>query len=128
MRTATRSFGLVLALALASLVAQAEGLRILSWNISNNAFEEEAEEFQSLLRWADPDIVLLDEVHPSVPLDKLHVALATLRPGEDETWHVSYGPSGGRQRDIIASRAPLEALPEFSSKVPYPEDERRYDS
>jgi len=70
--------------------------------------------------------VLLDEVHPSVPLDKFHVALATLRPGEDETWYVSYGPSGGRQRDIIASRAPQEAVPEFSSKVPYPEDERQY--
>jgi len=116
----------VLALALSSTLALAEGLRILSWNISNNAFEEEAEEFQSLLRWADPDIVLLDEVHPSVPLDKFHVALATLRPGEDETWYVSYGPSGGRQRDIIASRAPQEAVPEFSSKVPYPEDERQY--
>jgi len=49
----------VLALALSSTLALAEGLRILSWNISNNAFEEEAEEFQSLLRWADPDIVLL---------------------------------------------------------------------
>jgi endonuclease/exonuclease/phosphatase family metal-dependent hydrolase len=126
MRTATRSFGLVLVLALASLVAQAEDLRILSWNISNNAFEEEAEEFQSLLRWADPDIVLLDEVHPSVPLDKLHVALATLRPGEDETWYVSYGSSGGRQRDIIASRAPQEAVPEFSGMIPYSEEDRRY--
>ena len=116
----------VLALALASPMALAEGVRILSWNISYNAFEEEAEEFQSLLQWADPDIVLLDEVYPSVPLEGLHTALATLRPGEDETWRVNYGISGGRQRDIIASRAPLEALPEFSSMVPYPEDERQY--
>lgn len=125
MRTATRSFGLVLALALSSHVASADGVRILSWNISYNAFHEEAEEFQSLLQWANPDIVLLDEVYPAVPLDKFHVALANLRPGEDETWHVNFGASGGRQRDIIASRAPLEALPEFSSKVPYPEDERQ---
>jgi endonuclease/exonuclease/phosphatase family metal-dependent hydrolase len=126
MRTATRSFVLALALALASPLALAEGFRILSWNISYNAFEEEAEEFQSLLQWADPDIVLLDEVYPSVPLEGLHTALATLRPGEDETWRLNYGISGGRQRDIIASRAPLEALPEFSSMVPYPEDERQY--
>ena len=49
----------VLVLALASPMALAEGLRILSWNISYSAFEEEAEEFQSLLQWADPDIVLL---------------------------------------------------------------------
>ena len=126
MNTATRSFVLALALALTSPMALAEGLRILSWNISSSAFEEEAEEFQSLLRWADPDIVLLDEVHPSVPLDKLHIALTTLRPGADEAWHVNYGLSGGRQRDIVASRAPQEMLPEFSTMIPYPEDERRY--
>jgi len=126
MSTATRSFVLALALALSSPCALAEGIRILSWNISNNAFEEEAEEFQSLLQWADPDIVLLDEVHPSVGLDDLHIALAALRPGEDETWHVNFGASGGRQRDIVASRAPLQALPEFSSMIPYPEDDRQY--
>lgn len=126
MRTTTRSFVLALALALSSPCALAEGMRILSWNISNNAFEEEAEEFQSLLQWADPDIVLLDEVHPSVALDDLHIALATLRPDEDETWQVNYGASGGRQRDIIASREPQEILPEFSSMIPYPDDERHY--
>jgi endonuclease/exonuclease/phosphatase family metal-dependent hydrolase len=126
MKTATGSFVLVLAFALTSPMALAEGLRILSWNITSNAFVEEAEEFQSLLRWADPDIVLLDEVHPSVPLDELHVALAKLRPGADEAWHVNYGLSGGRQRDIVASRAPQEVLPEFSTMIPYPEDERRY--
>jgi endonuclease/exonuclease/phosphatase family metal-dependent hydrolase len=126
MRTAIRSFVFVLALALASPMALAEGLRVLSWNITSNAFDEEAEEFQLLLQWADPDIVLLDEVHPSVALDGLHIALTTLRPDEDETWHVSYGASGGRQRDIIASRAPQEAVPEFSSMIPYPEEDRRY--
>jgi endonuclease/exonuclease/phosphatase family metal-dependent hydrolase len=126
MRTAIRSFVFVLALALASPMALAEGLRVLSWNITSNAFDEEAEEFQLLLQWADPDIVLLDEVHPSVALDGLHIALTTLRPDEDETWHVSYGASGGRQRDIIASRAPQEAVPEFSAMIPYPEEDRRY--
>lgn len=125
MKTVIRSFVLALALALASHGAFADSVRILSWNISNNAFQEEAEEFQSLLQWADPDIVLLDEVHPSVPLDGLHIALATLRPGENGAWHVSYGASGGRQRGVIASRAPQEALPEFSSLIPYPEDEQR---
>jgi endonuclease/exonuclease/phosphatase family metal-dependent hydrolase len=107
-------------------LALAEGFRILSWNISYNAFEKEAEEFQSLLQWADPDIALLDEVHPSVPLDNLHVALATLRPDDNETWQVNYGASGGRQRDIIASRAPQEAVPEFSAMIPYPEEDSRY--
>jgi len=102
------------------------GLRILSWNISNDAFENETEEFLSLLRWADPDIVLLDEVSPFADPEMLHAALASLRPGGDENWSVSIGVSGGRQRDVIASRGPQEALPEFSTIVAYPETHRQY--
>ena len=122
-----------LTLAFASALALADehpaadgGFRILSWNISNDAFDKEAEEFLSLLRWADPDIVLLDEVSPHTDTEKLHAALAGLRPSDDGNWNVSVGVSGGRQRDIIASRAPHEALPEFSSIIPYPEADRLY--
>lgn len=133
MNAVFRSLLIVLTLAFASSLVLAdehpavdETVRILSWNISDDAFEEEPKEFLSVLRWADPDIVLLDEVSPSANFDDLHAALSALRPGEDETWHISVGASGGRQRDIIASRAPLEALPEFSSMIPYPDAERRY--
>lgn len=101
-------------------------IRILSWNITGDAFAAEPQEFQSLLRWADPDIVLLDEVSPSADIKELHAALADLHPGDDERWYVSIGASGGRQRDVIASRAPLEALPEFSEMVPYPDADKRY--
>ena len=124
---------IVLTLAFASASSLADerpaansGMRILSWNISDDAFVAEPEEFQSLLRWADPDIVLLDEVSPSADVEKLHIALDHLRPGDDETWHINVGASGGRQRDIIASRAPQEALPEFSSMIPYPGADRHY--
>ena len=133
MNAVIRSLLIVLTLAFASSLVLADehaavesGFRILSWNISDNAFEEEPKEFLSVLRWADPDIVLLDEVSPSANLDDLHAALSALRPGDDDAWHISVGASGGRQRDIIASRAPLEALPEFSSIIRYPEEDRSY--
>lgn len=102
------------------------GIRVLSWNIRGSAFVAQPKEFGSLLRWADPDIVLLDEVSPSADVKELHKALADLRPDDDGPWYVSVGASGGRQRDVIASRAPLELLPEFSAIVPYPDADKRY--
>lgn len=133
MKTVIRLFWVLLALALASALAladehpaNADGFRVLSWNISNDAFENEAEEFSSILRWANPDVVLLDEVSPHADPEKLRAALERLRPGDEESWNVSVGVSGGRQRDVIASRAPQEALPEFSTNVAYPEADRQY--
>lgn len=101
-----------------------DSFRILSWNISHDAFVAEQAEFRALLRWGDPDVVLLDEVAPSVDLSQLTTVLAALRPGDDDAWSVNFGTSGGRQRGIIASRASQEALPEFQAIVPYPEEGR----
>lgn len=101
-------------------------VRILSWNVSDDAFVAEKREFASLLRLADPDIVLLDEVAPSASEQDLMDSLRTLRSGELESWTVTIGASGGRQRTVIASRAPQESLAEFSGVVPYPAAERRY--
>ena len=119
-------FALVSASALADEgPARDATIRIMSWNITGDAFVAEPREFQSLLRWADPDIVLLDEVSPSADVHELHAALANLQPSNDERWYVSVGTSGGRQRDVIASRAPQEALPEFSEMIPYPDADKR---
>lgn len=122
---------LVLAIANAFSVADEpqaadENVRILSWNISDDAFVSEKREFQSLLLWADPDVILLDEVEPPVREEELMKSLGTLRPGTDETWTINIGVSGGRQRCIVASRAPQESLAEFSSIVPYSDADRRY--
>ena len=98
-----------------------ERIRIVSWNISDDAFVSEPRAFQSLLLWANPHVVLLDEVSPAADPESLLNALTLIRPDEEEPWNVSIGASGGRQRGVIASRATLETLPEFSSIVPYPE-------
>ncbi len=102
-----------------------EGIRVLSWNISGNAFVSEQRAFRSLLLWADPDVVLLDEVAPSADPDALMKSLEALRRDKDEVWNVNVGASGGRQRGLIASRAPLDVLSEFASIVPYPAADRQ---
>lgn len=127
----TASAILVLAFASAFSVADEplvanDRIRVLSWNISDDAFVSEQREFRSLLLWADPDIVLLDEVTPSASEEELMKSLDALRPSAIETWTVNFGVSGGRQRCIVASRAPQESLPEFSSIVSYPDADRRY--
>jgi len=132
MRVTGGSVWIALIFAFASASSTAEGLaalderiRVLSWNISRDAFVSEPRAFQSLLLWANPHVVLLDELDPSVDPESLVNALAAIRPDEDETWSVDVGASGGRQRGLIASRATLETLPEFSSIVPYPEADIR---
>lgn len=113
-------------LSLTCELAASDGkFRVLSWNISADAFVNEQLEFHSLLRWADPDVVLLDEVSPSADPSELTKALTGLRAGDDNAWNVNFGTSGGRQRGVIASRAPQEALHEFSAIVPYPDEGRK---
>jgi hypothetical protein len=103
-----------------------DSIRVLSWNISEEAFVSEQEEFQSLLLWADPDVVLLDEVAPTASEEELTKSLVAPHSRAEETWTINIGKSGGRQRCIVASRAPQEALPEFSTIIPYPDADRRY--
>ncbi len=103
---------------------------VLSWNISGNAFASHPHEFQTLLNYGGPDIVLLDEVDPSTNTAQLRAALPPRQSGSDQdtantAWHISFGTSGGRQRGVIASRDPLEELQEFVGVVPYPDDARR---
>lgn len=107
-----------------TLATQDTTFRILSWNISLDAFVNEQPEFRALLRWADPDLVLLDEVSPAADPLELKKALTGLRSNEDNEWTISVGVSGGGQRDIIASRAPQEQLQEFLAIVPYPDEGR----
>jgi hypothetical protein len=103
-----------------------DSIRVLSWNISGDAYTSQQQEFLALLRWADPDVVLLDEVDPSTNDTQLAKSLGGLRPDIDEKWTVDIGVSGGRQRCVVASRAAQESLPEFSSIIPYPDADRRY--
>jgi hypothetical protein len=133
MRLPIRTTSAILILAIVSACSVAskpqaadDSIRILSWNISDDAFVSEQQEFQALLQWADADVLLLDEVAPSASDAELMKSLDALRSDKKETWTINSGVSGGRQRCIVARRAPQEAVPEFSSIVPYPDADKRY--
>ena len=98
-------------------------VRVLSWNVSDDAFVREPAAFRALMRRADADILLLDEVSPTTTDPQLRDALPDITSG-DEVWHIDRGASGGRQRNVIASRFALERAPEFAAVVPYPGDDR----
>ena len=101
------------------------GVRVFSWNLSNDAFVKDPAAFRALVRKAQADILLLDEVSPATNDQQIRAALAGLTSAGQDQWHVDFGASGGRQRGVIVSRLPLERLPEFSDVVPYPAAERR---
>lgn len=101
------------------------GVRLLSWNVSSDAFVRDPAAFRALVRKAQADILLLDEVAPSTDEKQIRDALAGLKTDGTDDWYIDFGRSGGRQRGVIVSRMPLERLPEFADTVPYPEAERR---
>jgi len=106
------------------LKAADENFRVLSWNISGDAFVNEQSDFHSLLSWGNPDVVLLDEVAPSADPSELIKALTGLRADDDSAWHINFGTSGGGERNIIASRSPQEIVREFSEIVTYPDEDQ----
>jgi hypothetical protein len=97
-------------------------VRVLSWNVAEDAFDRRPATFRALVGYARPDILLLDEVAPSVTGHRIRAQLEASAGGEP--WQVAIGASGGRQRGVIASRWPLEPVPELSRAVPYPAHER----
>lgn len=98
-------------------------VRVLSWNVSEDGFVRDPAAFRALVRRADPDILLLDEVSPSATDTQLRDVLPELAAA-DGAWHIEVGASGGRQRNVIASRLFLERVPEFADVVPYPVADR----
>ena len=93
----------------------APGFSVISWNVSDDAYVREPETFQRVLAWADPDIILLDEFEPS----RKSAHLDELFPAPDG-WNVHIGASGGRQRQVIASRTTVIPMAEFAEQIDYP--------
>lgn len=95
-------------------------LRVLAWNVAENAFVRDGAAFRAHVSRAGADLLLLDEVQPAVADAPLADALAPL----GGRWQLVVGASGGRQRGVVASRLPLAPVPELSGTVPYPAVER----
>lgn len=103
-----------------------QGLRVLSWNVGEDAFVDRMSEFYKLIDYIQPDILLLDEVKPTSNETLLRDALADPDNKLEMIWHIDFGGSGGRQVGVIVSRYPLEKVPEFSGKLVYPEKDYDY--
>lgn len=104
--------------------ASAGQLRVLAWNVGENAFVRDVAAFRAHVTRARAELLLLDEVHPSVAGTPLADALAPVGQEGVGAWHFVTGESGGRQRGVIASQLPLERVPELSGPVPYPAADR----
>ena len=96
------------------------GFRALQWNVSGDAWTRHAAEARAVLRHADPDLFILDEVDPALGESGVRAMLGGLRGAADTTWFVSLGAGGSYQRTAIASRDSVVALAEFAL-VPFPD-------
>src|SRR5581483_4879351 len=118
------SLGSAVAIALAVAASTAAGaqasrsrapsFRVLQWNVSGTAWTKHAETARSILRYANPDVFVLDEVDPSLGADGVRRMLSGLRSPADTLWFVSFGQGGSYQRTVIASRDTVRGVPEFA--------------
>lgn len=88
-------------------------LRVVVWNVAGR-LASNPEPARAILAALDPDLVLLDEVSARVDVETVR----SLLPQGAAAWAVHIGTSGGRQRGVIAARAPVTPAPEFAL-VPY---------
>lgn len=95
---------------------RAEGttLRVLSWNVAREQFFESPERTARLLRQADPDVLLLDEMDPAATPEALTALLDSALPGLP--WQAVLGrEAGNRERGSIAARVPLRRVEAFDA-------------
>jgi endonuclease/exonuclease/phosphatase family metal-dependent hydrolase len=94
------------------LTRSADGtFRVLSWNVSGEAFSEHAGEYRKILELLDPDILLLDEVDGRETPEDIVAVLRGIRGSSDTAWHVTIGAGGGYQRGAVVSRHPISPVP-----------------
>jgi hypothetical protein len=94
-------------------------IRILEWNVSDSAWVKNESATRSVLRHADPDVVVLIQIHPGLTTVDLKRVLSGIRGPGDTAWHLSYRGSSGLEHTAIASRTPIVEVPEFEN-IPFP--------
>lgn len=109
----------------ASPLPRAPGVdfRVVSWNVSAEAFFAKAAGFRAMLQLVDADLFLLDEMDDGRSVDDVTGVLRGLRGETDTRWQGVIGEGGGYQRGAIFSRHPVRPVPELSGVVPYAVDE-----
>jgi len=90
--------------------------RLLAWNVADRGPLDATAEFAAILSALSPDVVLFDEVSPTIDASWFSSLFVRL-PGD---WTVVRGSAGGRQTSVVASTLPLDAVADLS-KIEYPD-------
>jgi len=99
--------------------ASSAGFRLLEWNVSDSAWIRHRGASRALLRFADPDIIVLVQVASGMTEGDIRDMLDGLRGPADTTWFVSSRGVGDYEHTVIAGRDTVRELPDFA-RVPYP--------
>lgn len=94
--------------------------RILTWTTDGRSVFERSDDFRKVLRLADADIYLLNEIDGSRTANDIGSILRGLRNEADTRWNVVLGNGGGYQKGSISSRYPVRPVPELNRIIPYP--------
>lgn len=102
-------------------IAKAAGaFRVVVWNVSGESLRDHPQPYARVLAALAPDVVLLDEVYREVSAETMAAFFAQPPLAALGSWQYAIGRSGGRQKNVVASRLPLR--PEESLlQVAYPE-------
>jgi hypothetical protein len=103
----------------AAFAREANAFRVLSWNVSQENFFRNAEEFRAFFRLCAPDILLLDEIPPGRTPAEVTSVLRAMINEADTAWNAVIGTAGGHQHGAIVSKYPLEAVAELDG-MQYP--------
>jgi exonuclease III len=87
--------------------------RVLSWNVNQDSLFKFADRYRSMLRIANPDLLLLDEIQGGRTPTNVAAVLTGIRGTNDSQWNILIGSAGGYQRPSIISRYPIEPVPEL---------------
>lgn len=117
-------FGSCLARTTPAPRSDAGDFRVAVWNVAESTFVRRPEAFRRVLRATDADVFSFDEVGSHTTPAQLLDGLRGLRGPADTVWHLAWGVGGDYQRTVIASRTPLELVPEFSP-LSYPSARER---
>jgi hypothetical protein len=94
-------------------------IRLLEWNVSDSAWVKNEGAARAVLKHADPDVVVLIQIHPSLSAQDVKRVLSGLRGPQDTIWNVSFRGGGALEHTAIASREAFTELTEFEN-IPFP--------
>ncbi|MEE9297109.1 MAG: endonuclease/exonuclease/phosphatase family protein [Phycisphaerae bacterium] len=84
-------------------------VRVVSYNTQKRFIASPSRDaaFERVLTVLSPDIIVFQEIPPSVGSDQIKVRLDDVLPIDGASWHVHMGRTDGFNRNVVASRFPL---------------------